>query len=97
MASALYLMQVRGESPRAALRTFSLSHGHIPLGGTGNLHALFREYEAHLQSQGIQHTPEKFRAWVAHEYNDAGSEDEPDWLFRIRQERIAGTPADRGW
>lgn len=95
MASALYLMQIKGMAPHEALRSFSLSHLHIPLGGPGNLHTLFYEYDAYLRSKGTVHTPARFREWVAQVYNDEGSEDEPDALIRIRRERVAN--AHPGW
>lgn len=95
MASALYLMQIRGKPPREALRAFSLKHLHVPFGGPGNLHTLFYEYDAYLQRQGVTHTPARFRAWVEREYNDDGSDDELDPLLRLRQEQVAN--AHPGW
>jgi protein tyrosine phosphatase (PTP) superfamily phosphohydrolase (DUF442 family) len=74
LASALYLMQERGESPEVAERAFSIQFGHIPLGGTEHLHEPFDEYAAWLAHHKLEHTPHRFRDWVSHEYR---SWDEP--------------------
>ncbi len=69
-ASGLYLMLVRGKPPRDAIRSFSLAHGHFPIGGPEHLHAPFYEYDAWLESQHLTHTPARLREWAAHAYRD---------------------------
>ena len=68
LASALYLMLQRGETPEQAEEAFSLEFGHVPFGGTEHLHEPLDEYAAWLKANGLAHTAERFRAWVKNEY-----------------------------
>jgi len=68
LATALYLMSRRGESPDLALRAFSLRYGHVPLGGPEHLHEPLEEYGAWLKAQDLVHRPERLRAWVEQVY-----------------------------
>ena len=68
LASALYLLTSRGDSPAVAIASFSVNYGHVPLLGTQRLHEPFTEYEAWLRDRGLDHTPERFRGWVARDY-----------------------------
>jgi hypothetical protein len=68
LATAVYLMAVRSESPERAQWAFALKYGHIPFLGTEHLHEPLDEYAAWLASQRLPHTPERFRAWVETEY-----------------------------
>ena len=68
MLSALYRMQFRYEPPEAALSSFSILHGHIPILGPEKLHEPFREYAAWLREKGLAHEPSRFRGWVETEY-----------------------------
>ena len=68
LVSALYLMLHRGEPPERALRSFSLVHGHVPIGGPEHLHEPFLEYAAWLKARGLSHSPDRLRAWVLHDY-----------------------------
>ena len=78
LASAVYLMIQRGESPERAKQAFALEHGHIPLGGTEHLHEPIEEYAAWLTARGLPHSPERFRDWVKTQYEPAdGSPDPP--------------------
>ncbi|MFO0908611.1 MAG: tyrosine-protein phosphatase [Isosphaeraceae bacterium] len=77
LATAIYRMMMRNEGPTSALDAFSLSYGHIPLFGTRHLHEPFYEYQAWLDTQRLTHDPERFRAWVEHEYR---SDDAPGVL-----------------
>ena len=71
LATALYLMVVRGEPPERAFRAFTLHHGHVPLFGPERLHEPFAEYQAWLRSSKLDHTAARFRAWVEHDYQAA--------------------------
>jgi hypothetical protein len=71
LASAIYLMMHRGEPPRQALRTFTLFHSHVPLFGPEHLHEPLDEYAAWLDQMKFDHTPQRFREWVKHEYRSS--------------------------
>lgn len=77
LASAVYLLVNRGESPERALAAFSLEFGHIPLLGPEHLHEPLDEYAAWLTSRGLSHTPERFRNWVKNDYEAADDRSEP--------------------
>ncbi len=68
LASAIYLMTQRSETPRDALRAFTIYHSHVPLLGPQHLHEPLKEYAAWLESQSLSHTPGRFRNWVRDEY-----------------------------
>lgn len=68
LASALYLMERKGVAPGPASAAFSLAHGHVPLLGPERLHEPFAEYSAWLAEGHLDHTPARFRDWVAHHY-----------------------------
>jgi protein tyrosine phosphatase (PTP) superfamily phosphohydrolase (DUF442 family) len=68
LASALYLMTQRNEPPRQAIGAFTIYHGHIPFFGTEHLHEPLEEYAQWLDSQGLAHSPAKFREWIKHDY-----------------------------
>ena len=68
LVSALYLMSRKGVPPERAEDAFSLYYGHVPVLGTRHLHEPFREYADFLKTHHLAHTPERFRAWVAHDY-----------------------------
>jgi protein tyrosine phosphatase (PTP) superfamily phosphohydrolase (DUF442 family) len=80
LATAVYLMIQRGESPERALRAFSLEHGHIPLGGPEHLHEPIDEYAAWLAARELPHTPERFRDWVKTSYEPAERSPDPPRL-----------------
>ena len=80
LASALYLMMQQNEPPRQAIRAFTLYHGHIPLFGTERLHEPLDEYAQWLDSQGLAHTPARFREWVKNDYRSADPSIEPSPL-----------------
>jgi len=68
LATALYRMSRRGESPDQALRAFSLEYGHVPLGGPEHLHEPIEEYGAWLKTRRLAHRPELLRVWVEQVY-----------------------------
>jgi hypothetical protein len=68
LASGLYLMSRRGESPEHALRAFALAHGHVAFGGPEHLEEPFTEYAAWLRERALVHTPGRLRAWVERDY-----------------------------
>jgi len=68
LATAVYLMLHCNEPPREALRAFTIYHSHVPLFGTEHLHEPIDEYAAWLDAKGLEHTPDRFRAWVKNEY-----------------------------
>lgn len=70
LASALYLMSVRSETPERAARAFTLDHGHVPLLGPERLHEPIDEYAGWLRGRGLTHSPGRFRHWVEHDYED---------------------------
>lgn len=73
LASALYRMVMLGEAPEIAEGQFTVFHGHVPLLGTAHLHEPIDEYAAWLRAEGLEHTAERFRRWIAEEYRS----DEP--------------------
>ncbi len=77
LASALYLMMHKDEPPRQAIRAFTIYHGHIPIFGTERLHEPLDEYARWLDSQGLAHTPARFRKWVKNDYRSADPSVEP--------------------
>jgi hypothetical protein len=68
LAAGFYLMAKRGESPKKALRAFSYSHGHFPIGGPEHLQEPFFEYEGWLEAHHLTHTTERLRQWIEHDY-----------------------------
>ncbi len=68
LVSALYLMSRKGVEPLRAEAEFTLHYGHVPLLGTRHLHEPVLEYAAWLKTHEKTHTPERFRDWVAHQY-----------------------------
>ncbi len=68
LASALYLMSREAKPPEEAELAFSIYFGHIPILGTRHLHEPFHEYAAFLTRSKLSHTPERFRTWVANDY-----------------------------
>jgi protein tyrosine phosphatase (PTP) superfamily phosphohydrolase (DUF442 family) len=68
LVSALYLMSRKGIAPERAENAFSLYYGHVPLLGTRHLHEPLREYADWLRTCQIDHTSERFKEWVAHDY-----------------------------
>jgi hypothetical protein len=77
LVSALYLMMQRGIPPDQAEKSFTLEHGHIPLGGPEHLHEPLNEYSAWLTARGLTHSPDRFRDWVKHEYESPGGPEDP--------------------
>ncbi len=77
LASAVYLLVNRGESPEGAEHAFSIEFGHIPLGGPEHLHEPLDEYAAWLTGRGLSHTPERFRDWVKNDYEPGGDRADP--------------------
>jgi len=80
LASALYLMMQQDEPPGQAIRALTIYHGHIPFFGTERLHEPLDEYARWLDSQGLAHTPARFREWVKNDYRSADPSDEPSPL-----------------
>jgi len=74
LATALYRMSRRGESPEEAMRAFSLHYGHVPLGGPEHLHEPIQEYGAWLKDRRLTHRPELLRSWVEQVYVSDGPE-----------------------
>ena len=68
LVSALYLMSRKGVDPKEAEAAFSLYYGHVPILGTRHLHEPLHEYAEWLDARKQPHTPERFRDWVAHDY-----------------------------
>ena len=77
MASAIYLMTVKGLPPGDAVGEFSIFYGHVPLSGTRRLHEPFDEYAAWLEANSLSHTPKRFRDWLKREYQGEGREIDP--------------------
>ncbi len=70
LASGLYRMYRLGEPPEIARGALTIAHGHVPITGTEHMHEPFIEYQAWLKAQGVEHTSERLRAWVANDYHD---------------------------
>jgi hypothetical protein len=78
LASALYLMAVRGVPPdRASREAFSLRYGHVPMRGIEHLHEPIREYEGWLEAHGLAHSPSRLKAWLEREYRAPASQKAP--------------------
>jgi protein tyrosine phosphatase (PTP) superfamily phosphohydrolase (DUF442 family) len=90
LASALYLMLMRGIPPEQAESAFTLAHGHVPLGGPEHLHEPLREYATWLAARGLSHTPDRFRDWVKSEYNSPDGPEDPPPLKPGPRTRHAG-------
>jgi protein tyrosine/serine phosphatase len=93
MASGLYLMIQNAAPPEIALREFSITHSHFPIGGPEHLHEPFHEYASWLKSKQVDHTPNRFRQWVREEYNDP--DDDPGFQPIRPGARMANRWADR--
>jgi protein tyrosine phosphatase (PTP) superfamily phosphohydrolase (DUF442 family) len=89
LVSALYLMVRKGLPPAEALRSFSIARGHVPLFGPERLHEPFHEYDAWLAAHALDHTPARFRAWVARDYADADPDADPLPLRKGPRPRMA--------
>lgn len=70
LASALALMLLEGRPPGQAREQFSISFGHVPIGGPERLHEPLIEYEQWLSAGGRTHSPALFREWVERHYRD---------------------------
>jgi protein tyrosine phosphatase (PTP) superfamily phosphohydrolase (DUF442 family) len=68
LASALYRMVRRNETPETALTSFSIEFGHVPFFGTEHLHEPLEEYAAWLKRERLAHSASRFRGWVRNEY-----------------------------
>ncbi len=77
LATALYLMVRRGVPPEEAEGAFTIEHLHVPIGGPEHLHEPLREYAAWLAAAGLEHTPDRFRAWVKNDYRSPDGHDDP--------------------
>jgi protein tyrosine/serine phosphatase len=51
-----------------ATRQLGICYGHLSVGKTGQLDRVFEFYTDWLAEQGIEHSPDAFRRWVADEY-----------------------------
>jgi protein tyrosine phosphatase (PTP) superfamily phosphohydrolase (DUF442 family) len=80
LASAVYRIVARGESPVQAASAFSFEFGHIPIGGTEHLHEPLAEYSSWLNAQGLANSPERFRSWVKNEYQASDPSVDPPRL-----------------
>jgi hypothetical protein len=75
LASALYLMAIRGVPPdQAAREAFSPRYGHVPIQGIEHLHEPIREYEEWLKAHGLAHAPSRLKAWLEREYRAPASQ-----------------------
>jgi hypothetical protein len=95
LASAVYRMIRLGEPPARALESFSIEFYHIPLGGTEHLHEPLDEYAAWLEANDLDHTPERFRAWVKNDYRANDPRTDPPLLLpgpRARRAETAHNP-----
>ncbi len=95
LATALYLMMVKGVPPRRAEDAFTLEHGHVPVFGPERLHEPLHEYDAWLSEHHLAHTPDRFRAWVRDEYRSDDPHEDPPILSTGPRRRHASGP-DRG-
>ncbi len=69
LASGIALLLQPGSELSMARRQMWPRYGHIgAVGRTGVLDEFFDAYEACLQSEGIPHSPERFRKWATTEY-----------------------------
>lgn len=68
LATAVYLMMVRGVGPREALGSFTLRHAHVPLFGPERLHEPLNEYGDWLEANKLAHSPARFRRWVEEDF-----------------------------
>jgi protein tyrosine phosphatase (PTP) superfamily phosphohydrolase (DUF442 family) len=73
LATALYLMSRKGETPAQALGAFSLQYGHVPLFGPEHLHEPIEQYARWLEASGQAHSPARLRSWVENVYEPSAS------------------------
>jgi hypothetical protein len=78
LASAIYLMSHKSEPPQSALRAFTLVHSHVPFFGPEHLHEPIEEYAAWLETRRLDHTPERFRAWIKNDYASSDPHTDPE-------------------
>jgi protein tyrosine phosphatase (PTP) superfamily phosphohydrolase (DUF442 family) len=81
LASALYRIVKRGESPVQAATSFSYEFGHIPIGGTEHLHEPLAEYSSWLNARRLASTPERFRDWIKNQYRAPDPPVDPPMLM----------------
>jgi protein tyrosine phosphatase (PTP) superfamily phosphohydrolase (DUF442 family) len=99
LATAIYRMVRMGEPPDRAIQAFSLEFYHIPLGGPEHLHEPLDEYAAWLRGNNLNHTPDRFRAWVMNDYRSSDPSTDPPLLLpgpRARHSETAQRPAEVG-
>ncbi len=77
LATAIYLMMRKGESPRQAARAFTLIHSHVPFFGPEHLHEPLEEYARWLDSRKLAHTAQRFRDWVRNDYQSSDPHTDP--------------------
>ncbi len=77
LAVALYRMVRLNEPPEKAMNAFSIYFGHIPIAGTQRLHEPLEEYAAWLRSQGVPHSPARFRSWIKDLYQSDDPSSDP--------------------
>jgi hypothetical protein len=68
LASTIAVLLLTDASLSKARRQMWARYGHLNAGRTAVLDVFFDYYEAALAARGEQHTPERFRRWVATEY-----------------------------
>lgn len=91
--AAMIALLLREEYPYAvARRQLGLFYGHMPLGKTTVLDRFFGLYEDWLAREGQQHTPERFRHWIFHEYRGGWCDAEFLEVQRLFPEARAGRP-----
>lgn len=95
LVSALYLLVEKGQPPEKALGAFSIARGHVPLFGPERMQDPFHEYAAWLSTRRLDHTPDRFRAWVEHDYQGDGLETDPLPLRTGPRSRVAEADAKR--
>lgn len=74
LVSALYRLVRQGVPPEQALDSFTLAHGHVPLFGPERLHEPLDEYAVWLRRQGLEHSADRFKDWLVHDYQGPGGE-----------------------
>lgn len=68
MTTAIVLLLHTEATVAQARHALGFQHGHIPLGGTGQMDRFFGFYEEWLTQQGRTHSRATFRHWMLEEY-----------------------------
>ncbi|HET6573126.1 MAG TPA: tyrosine-protein phosphatase [Fimbriiglobus sp.] len=80
LTAAVVLLLSPDSSLSAAMRQLWPRYGHFRFGRTAAIDRFFDLYKVWLKSEGIEHTPERFRHWALTVYTPGPARSELTWL-----------------